>query len=137
MDIIEIFGKKNTPKDLIVDRIQIVRYPPGTGELEPHQDPYLYQKFFQSVYMSKINQDYKDGGMYFLDNNNEIVKFEERVEVGDLAFGFATLYHGVAKSFSISNNKKSYEYGRWFMGLYTTVSDYVKERHTGKPLDNK
>ncbi len=84
--------------------------------------------------MSKINEDYKNGGMYFLDKNNNIIKFEENVDIGDLAFGFATLYHGVAKSFEVSEDKASYEFGRWFMGLYTTVSDYVKDRHTGKPL---
>ena len=33
--------EKNTPKDGVVDRIQIVQYPPRVGFLEPHSDPYL------------------------------------------------------------------------------------------------
>ena len=33
------------PSDGIVDRLQVVRYPPKSGYLELHQDPYLYQNF--------------------------------------------------------------------------------------------
>ena len=36
--------EKNLPKDGIVDRVQVVRYPSKFGYLEPHSDPYKYQR---------------------------------------------------------------------------------------------
>jgi len=125
--------EKDTPKDGIVDRIQIVKYPPNSGLLEPHQDPYIYQKFFISVYLSKKGEDFKEGGMYFINENKTKFMFDDLVDVGDMAFGFATLYHGVDISKTIEKTSNNDTAGRWFMGLYTTVSDYVEHRHTGKP----
>ena len=57
----------NTPKDGIIDRFQVAMYPSGSGEQELHQDPYLFQKFFISIYLSKKNIDYKSGGIYLID----------------------------------------------------------------------
>ena len=37
--------ENNTPKDGVIDRVQLVNYPSKFGYLEPHTDPYLYQKF--------------------------------------------------------------------------------------------
>jgi hypothetical protein len=125
--------EQNTPKDGVVDRIQIVKYPPETGKLELHQDPYLYQKFFISVYITKKGIDYEGGGMYFIDQNKEKLLFEDKVEIGDMSFGFGTIYHGVDVSKIAPNTKKDDASGRWFMGLYSTVSDYVINRHTGNP----
>ncbi len=123
----------NTPKDGIVDRIQIVKYPPGSGELELHQDPYIYQKFFISVYMSERDKDYFGGGMYLIKEDKSKIELEKNIEVGDLSFGFGTILHGVDKTENIENTNEVDTSGRWFMGLYSTVSDYVKDRHTGKP----
>jgi hypothetical protein len=128
--------EKDTPRDGIVDRIQIVKYPPKSGLLELHQDPYVYQKFFISVYLTKKGEDYEEGGMYFIDKKKNKFLFEDLVDVGDMSFGFGTIYHGVDVSNTIANNPESDVDGRWFMGLYTTVSDYVKNRHTGKPANN-
>ena len=123
----------NTPKDGIVDRIQIVKYPPGTGEQELHQDPYIYQKFFISVYMSEREKDYFGGGMYFIKPDDSKVEFEKNIKVGDLSFGLGTILHGVKRTEKIEEKNEVDTSGRWFMGLYSTVSDYVKNRHTGKP----
>lgn len=128
--------ENDTPKDGIIDRIQIVKYPPRSGLLELHQDPYVYQKFFISVYLTKKGIDYEEGGMYFINKNKRKFLFEDLVDVGDMSFGFGTIYHGVDISNTIANNPESDVDGRWFMGLYTTVSDYVKNRHTGKPANN-
>ena len=124
--------EKNTPKDGIVDRIQIVKYPPNSGELELHQDPYLYQKFFLSVYMSKRDIDYKNGGMYLINKYNKKIELEKNIDIGDMSFGFGSILHGVAKSTVTKNSNPIDTSGRWFIGLYSTVSDYVENRHTGK-----
>ena len=71
--------------------------------------------------------------MYFINESKTKFMFDDLVDVGDMAFGFATLYHGVGISKTIEKNSNNDTAGRWFMGLYTTVSDYVEHRHTGKP----
>ncbi|PPR45481.1 MAG: hypothetical protein CFH18_00475 [Alphaproteobacteria bacterium MarineAlpha5_Bin8] len=122
----------NTPKDGIIDRIQVVNYPPNTGGLELHQDPYLYQKFFINIYLSKKGKDFEEGGIYCIDQNNKKINLEDKLDVGDCSFGFATIYHGVDSPKGGVKNDQYLE-GRWFLGLYSMCSDYVKNRHTAKP----
>ena len=126
--------EKNTPKDGIIDRFQVVNYPAGSGEQELHQDPYMYQKFFISIYLFEKNIDFSSGGIYLIDKNKEKIDFENQVKKGDMSFGFGTIYHGVQKIVPIKNlGDKISE--RWFIGLYSTDSDYVKNRHTGRPAN--
>ena len=129
--------EKNTPKDGIIDRIQVVKYPNNSGQQELHQDPYLYQKFFISLYLSKQGEDFLDGGIYLIDKNKNKFSLESLIDVGDMSFGFGTIYHGVdiPKPIDISNTDELL--GRWWIGLYSTASDYVKDRHTGSPASLK
>lgn len=121
----------NTPKDGIVDRLQIVHYPSGTGKIETHSDPYLNQRLIISGIMSKRGKDYTSGGAYFVDKDNIEVDFEDKFDVGDFAIYFPTIHHGVK---IIDEGKKtdwnSIE-GRWWFGPFSNSSDQVKERHTG------
>ena len=50
-----------------------------------------------------------------------------------MSFGLGTILHGVKRTEKIEEKNEVDTSGRWFMGLYSTVSDYVKNRHTGKP----
>ena len=124
--------ENNTPKDGAIDRIQVVQYPSKYGYLEPHSDPYKYQKFFISGYMSKKGKDYIDGGFYALDKENRVIDVEKYIDVGDVGIGFATIVHGVAP---VNRNKdpkwEDVNDGRWFYSLYTNESDEIKDRHTG------
>ena len=74
--------ENNTPKNGVVDRVQLVRYPSSIGYLEPHSDPYKHQKLFISGYMSKQKQDFDGLGFYLIDKFNKIVEVEEKIEVG-------------------------------------------------------
>ena len=96
--------ENNTPRDGVVDRIQILKYPSG-GEMDLHCDPDHNQRLFISVYMSKRekNGDYQEGGFYLLDDQKETIDLENHVDQGDLGFGYATLMHGVKK---IDQSKK-------------------------------
>jgi len=127
--------ENNIPSDGIVDRLQITKYPPGEGQMEMHQDPYLFQRFFISLYLSKRGNDYDKGGIYVIDKNNQKIDIEKNVTTGDLSFGMATIMHGVDKC-EVFDTKKSDDMmsGRWWMGLYTMQTDVVKNRHTGKPV---
>ena len=132
----------NTPKSGVVERIQIAQYPSRIGFLEPHSDPYLYQRLFFSGYMSKRGVDYQGGGFYLVgvqahdcaDSGDKVVEVEDGINVGDVGIGYATIYHGVAPC----NRDKEPDWnsmdGRWFLSMYSNASDEVKDRHTGHPV---
>ncbi|HIA13634.1 MAG TPA: hypothetical protein EYN18_01960 [Nitrospirales bacterium] len=123
--------ERNTPKDGIVDRIQIVCYPSGAGVLETHSDPYIHQRLFISGFMSKRGEEFDSGGFYVIGPGNEQIDLEGQVEIGDMAFGYATVLHGVAAVDSHKSVDWGVMQGRWFLGLYSNASDEVKNRHTG------
>ena len=125
--------EKNTPKDGVVDRVQIANYPPKIGFLEPHSDPYLHQRLFFSGYMSKRGMDYHGGGFYLIGAGDVVIEAEEEIEIGDIGIGYATIYHGVAPS---DRDKEAVwdGSGRWFLSMYSNASDEVKDRHTGHPV---
>lgn len=126
--------EKNTPKDGIVDRFQVARYLPGIGRSETHSDPYQNQKFFISAFMSKRGIGYEKGGFYVVGPGNRLVDLEDRIEIGDLSIGFATVMHGVDR---IDPDKKpdwTKKDGRWWLGLYSNSTDHVENRATGQPV---
>jgi hypothetical protein len=131
--------EKLTPKDGVVDRVQVVRYPPAIGFLEPHQDPHLHQRLFFSGYMSKRGVDYQGGGFYLVDADDQLVEIEDLIEVGDACLGYATLWHGVAPVDRHKAPDWSAGDGRWFLSLYSNASDEPlsipgAQRHTGHPV---
>jgi hypothetical protein len=124
--------ENNKPSDGPTDRIQVVRYPPSFGYLEPHRDAFEHQKCFISGYMSKRGRDFEGGGIYFV-RDGDAVYAEDMIDVGDLPIGHANLLHGVAPC----DRGKPCDFektdGRWFLGLYSNASDYVQKRNTSKP----
>lgn len=126
--------ENNTPKDGVVDRIQVAQYPSKIGFLEPHSDPYLHQRLFFSGYMSERGKDYDGGGFYLVGRDDAVVDAEAEIEVGDVGIGYASVYHGVAPcNRNLEPNWNSPE-GRWFLSMYSNASDEVKDRHTGHPV---
>lgn len=123
----------NLPSDGVVDRIQVVRYPPAIGFLEPHVDAHEHQRFFFSGYMSKRGVDYEGGGFYFL-RGEEKVEIEDRLEVGDVCIGYASLKHGVAPCDLHKTPSWEAHDGRWFLSMYSNASDAMKDRATAKAL---
>lgn len=126
--------ERNSPKDGVVDRIQIAQYPSRVGFLEPHSDPYLHQRLFFSGYLSKRGMDYRGGGFYLVGSSDAIIEAEDNIEVGDIGIGYATIYHGVSPcNRDKEPNWNSIE-GRWFLSMYSNASDEVENRHTGTPM---
>lgn len=126
----------NTPKDEIVDRIQVCIYPKGHGSLGTHSDPFHNQRFFISGFLSSRQgdgADYSGGGFYTVDKEGNDVDAEPLIEIGDMAFGYATIHHGV--KLVDPETKQRYDpqnpEGRWFLGLYSNDSDEKKSRTTG------
>jgi hypothetical protein len=130
--------EKNTPKDGVIDRIQVVKYPSKIGFLEPHTDPYKYQKLIISSYMSKKNIDFDGVGFYLLDQKDNVMSIENSIDVGDMGIGMATLYHGVAPvNLTKDADWDDVNDGRWFLSLYSNVSDEIAKRHTSGSVTEK
>jgi hypothetical protein len=126
--------EKNTPKDGVVDRIQVAQYPNRIGFLEPHSDPYLHQRLFFSGYMSTRGHDYHGGGFYLVGQGDRVIAAENDIEAGDVGIGYATVYHGVAPCNRDREPEWDMPSGRWFLSMYSNASDEVENRHTGHPV---
>ena len=126
--------ENNIPSDGVCDRIQVVLYPPKVGVLKTHSDPYHNQLTFMSGYLSTRGKDdgYKEGGFYAVGSKNQEIDFEKDIVDGDFAIGLATIKHGVA--YIDPNYNESIDWygasGRWFLGLYSNDSDFIKNRKT-------
>jgi len=123
--------RSNTPRDGIVDRLQVVHYPAGAGRIETHSDPYKIQRVIISGIMSKRGEDYDTGGAYFIDADDVEVDVEDRLDSGDWIIYAPTVLHGVktVDEDVVSDWKKSR--GRWWFGPFSNASNEIKDRHTG------
>ena len=126
--------EKNIPSDNQVDRLQIVRYPAGGGELRDHIDPRKNQRVVSGLIMSKIGEDFSKGGFYFRDKKNKKINIENKLKLGDAVVFYGSAVHGVDSvdpkiKLSWNTNK-----GRWFIGMFVNDSDHVKNRATTKDL---
>jgi len=126
--------EKNIPSDKQIDRLQIVRYPAGGGELRGHVDPRKNQRIVSGIIMSKIGEDFLKGGFYFKSSKTKKNNLEKRLELGDAVIFYGSIAHGVEKvdpqeKLSWKSNK-----GRWFIGMFVNDSDHVHDRLTAKDL---
>ncbi len=126
--------EKNIPSDGQVDRLQIVRYPAGGGELRDHVDPRKNQRIVSGIIMSQIGKDFVKGGFYFKSSKSKKINIEKRLEEGDAVMFYGSIAHGVEKvdpkEKLIWNSNK----GRWFIGMFVNDSDHVKNRITAKDI---
>ena len=126
--------EKNIPSDGQVDRLQIVRYPAGGGELRDHVDPRKNQRVVSGLIMSKTGDDFKTGGFYFRDKKNKKINIENQLEIGDAVIFYGSIVHGVEPVERYEKlNWKSYE-SRWFIGMFVNDSNHVKNRITAQDL---
>jgi len=106
-----------TPKDGVIDRIQLVRYGAGSGYVAKHQDPVENSRLFISGYLSQYGKDFTGGGFYVIDQKDEKVCLEKFFDEGDVGLGCGHIVHGVDK---IEGNEEG---ERWWLGPYTPSSD--------------
>ena len=126
--------ENNIPSDGQIDRLQIVRYPAGGGQLRDHVDPRKNQRVVTGLIMGKVGQDFKKGGFYFRSSKTKKINIENRLDEGDAVIFYASIAHGVDavdsnEKLSWKNNK-----GRWFVGMFVNDSDHVKNRVTGRDI---
>ena len=129
--------EKNIPSQLQIDRLQIVNYPHGGGELRDHVDPRKNQRIVSGLIMSKKGEDFKQVGFTLEDKNNKKINIEKHLEIGDAVIFYGSVIHGVEKVDKHKKiNWKTYE-SRWFIGMFVNDSNHVKNRITAKDLDWK
>ena len=126
--------ENDTPKDLIVERLQIARYPP-TGFIEPHIDANTLMRLVISGYLSTRGIDYHEGGFYFMDKEDNKCDVENKIKAGDIGLFYASLRHGM----DVIDPKKKADIvkkdGRWWFGLNVHNSNEIEDskRHTTTP----
>ncbi len=126
--------EKNIPSDGQIDRLQIVRYPAGGGELRDHVDPRKNQRIVSGIIMSKLGEDFQRGGFYFRSSKSNKLNIEKYLDEGDAVIFYGSIAHGVDK---VDPNEKliwNSNKGRWFIGMFVNDSDHIKNRITAKDL---
>lgn len=127
--------EKNTPKDGVVDRIQIVKYPLGAGYIEPHVHDPINQRISISVFMSELGKDYSEGGCYFFNKEDQMVSVESKIKTGDIGLFYGSVRHCVEPVEVEESMQKNIDTdGRWWMGLYSPESDESDTRHTSSRI---
>jgi hypothetical protein len=126
--------EKNIPSNGQIDRLQIVRYPAGGGELRDHVDPRKNQRVVSGLIMSKLNEDFKQGGFYFKSSKSNKINIEKRLDIGDGVMFYGSIVHGVDKVDPREKLVWNSNKGRWFIGMFVNDSDHVKNRMTAKDL---
>lgn len=126
--------EKNIPSDGQIDRLQIVRYPAGGGELRDHVDPRKNQRVVSGIIMSKLGKDFQKGGFYFKSSKTKKINIEKRLEEGDAVIFYGSIVHGVDKVDPKEKLSWYSDKGRWFIGMFVNDSDHVQNRVTAKDL---
>ena len=126
--------EKNIPSQNQVDRLQIVNYPRGGGELRDHVDPKKNQRVVSGLIMSKVKEDFNKGGFFFRDKNNNKLNIENMLEIGDSVAFYGSIIHGV----EVVDKEKKIDWKsyncRWFVALFVNDSNHVKNRITASDL---
>ena len=126
--------ENNIPSNGQIDRLQIVRYPAGGGQLRDHVDPRKNQRVVSGIIMGKIGEDFNQGGFYFKSSKNKKINIEDRLDIGDAVIFYGSLVHGVEAVDPHETLKWKSNKGRWFLGMFVNDSDHVKNRITAKDL---
>ena len=132
---LSIFEFQNhTPKDKIIERLQIARYPP-TGFIEPHIDANTLLRLVISGYLSTRGVEYQQGGFYLVDEKNNKFDIEDQINAGDIGLFYASLRHGMNTIDPDKSPDVKKKDGRWWFGLNVHNSDEMdkSKRHTTSP----
>ena len=129
--------ERNIPSDNQIDRLQIIRYPAGGGELRSHVDPRKNQRIVSGLIMSKIGEDFAKGGFYFKSSRTKKKYIEKKLELGDAVLFYGSIVHGVDKVDPHEKLVWKSNKGRWFIGMFVNDSDHVRDRVTPKDVSTR
>ena len=127
---------KNTPKDGVVERLHVINYPLGGGEISKHTDPVNVSIINHGIFGSEFGNDYDRGGFYLIDTEKKKIDIDKKLKKGDSVLFFPGLIHGVDpiylgdKKFDLKTNS-----GRWYFNFQNVETHEVKNRQTTQAVD--
>lgn len=119
----------NTPKKGIVERLHVIHYPLGGGEISKHTDPTNTSIINHGIFGSEFGNDYNSGGFYLIDSNRKKIEIDQKVNKGDSVIFYPGLIHGVDPVY-LGDKKldtKS-KFGRWYFNFQNVETHEVKNR---------
>ena len=114
----------NKPKDGIIERLHVIKYPSPFGQISKHYDPINVSIFNFGLYATEYGKDYTDGGFFVVNKKNKKILIDKKIKKTDIVLFFPSLIHGVDK---IKNSE-----GRWFINVNHVQSHEVKNRQFTK-----
>ena len=116
--------------NLIIDIIQVIRYPLNEGYITTHCDASAWQKLNIGICFNENGKEFNQGGLYLLDKEENKINVEDKLDIGDCFCWIPTIFHGVDIPKLIGNNLKNWKSksGRWQALALTVQSHIVKDR---------
>ena len=121
----------NTPQNEVVERLHVIHYPIGGGEISKHIDPINKSIINHGIFGSEYGKDYDRGGFYLINKKKEKKLIDKMVGKGDSVIFFPGLIHGVDPVF-LKDEKldiKSKK-GRWYFNFQLIETHELKNRQT-------
>jgi len=126
----------NTPKNDVVERLHVIHYPIGGGEISKHTDPINISIINHGIFGSESGKEYDRGGFYVINKKNEKILIDKKVNKGDSVIFFPGLIHGVDPVF-LKDQKLDMKskIGRWYFNFQLIETHEVKNRQTTLAVD--
>ena len=126
----------NTPKKGIVERLHVIHYPLGGGEISKHTDPVNISVINHGIFGSEFGSDYDTGGFYVVNSDGKKIEIDKEVKKGDSVIFFPGLIHGVDPIF-FGKKKLDTEskFGRWYFNFQNIETHEVKNRQVTLAVD--
>jgi len=126
----------NTPKKGVVERLHVIHYPLGGGEISKHTDPVNISIINHGIFGSEFGNDYDAGGFYLVKSDGKKIEVDKKVTKGDSVIFFPGLIHGVdpillgEKKFDTESKS-----GRWYFNFQNVETHEVKNRQVTLAVD--
>jgi hypothetical protein len=127
---------KNIPSDGVVERLHVIHYPDGGGQISKHTDSTKYAIANFGLYLTEFGKDYENGGFYAEDLNSNKIIVDKYVRKGDFVIFFPGIIHGVDPVYVKKNNNLDISIaGRWFANINIIESHHIKNREYSQKVD--
>ncbi len=126
----------NTPKKGVVERLHVIHYPIGGGEISKHTDPVNISIINHGIFGSEFGNDYDTGGFYVVNSAGKKIEIDKKVNKGDSVIFFPGLIHGVDPI--LLGNKQldlKSKSGRWYFNFQNIETHEVKNRQVTLAVD--
>ena len=119
---------KNKPLDGIIERLHVIHYPLGGGQISKHYDPINSSIFNFGLYATEHGKHYEEGGFFAEDKNKKKILIDKDIRMTDIVIFFPGIIHGVDQIKNKKIKKVETIDGRWFFNVNLIQSHEVKNR---------